>query len=525
MPAAPTLLQQLAAHPGSLEQVSVDKIRVNPENPRIFFRPNELEELQESIARYGVQVPISVFRRGHEYILLDGERRWRCASKLNHKTIPALVQHDPGQLGNLLLMFNIHALREQWDTLTVALKLPSIIELLTAELGYSPGERELSQYTGLPRGTIRKCRSLMALPQKYKNLLLDELRKPKGKEGIGEEFFLEMEKALRSVGWLIPDTDLDAARDALIAKYRSGVIVSNIEFRKLGKIARSAYTVGADQKAATKAIKRVLSDSKYSIQQAWEATASEAYAERDVSVRIEALLARLDRITPDTLDEGLKKQLAELVRRIQRILAEAKLRQREVRPGEQAELMIVAGGPAFEVERGQSALLRVGDGDRETSSALEVTRETLADGALAREQLDGDFRPHEPVHCQRGARRRATPSQSTPDQRRLGRRSSDRPGITAALRGASCRRDGNAAGFEEVWCHLDGISASLDRRWSDLDRTTARLDGLTSRLDRSTAILHWPSSHLGGTTANLDGRFVPSRWGHRSLRSPLVPSR
>ena len=48
-----------------------------------------------------------------------------------------------------LLMFNIHALREQWDLLTVALKLPKIIDLLTKEAGKAPTEREISEKTGL----------------------------------------------------------------------------------------------------------------------------------------------------------------------------------------------------------------------------------------------------------------------------------------------------------------------------------------------------------------------------------------
>src|SRR5262245_9884101 len=99
---------------GTLADIPVGRILPNPENPRVNFRQGELEELQESIRQYGIQVPIAVFKRGGNYVLIDGERRWRCASKLNLRTIPALIQREPGALENLLLMFNIHALREQW---------------------------------------------------------------------------------------------------------------------------------------------------------------------------------------------------------------------------------------------------------------------------------------------------------------------------------------------------------------------------------------------------------------------------
>ena len=115
-----------------LEQVRTNLIDRNPDNPRVVFRPGELEQLLESIRVHGVQVPISVYRAGHRYVLIDGERRWRCAVKLNKKTIPALVQEKPTPLENLLLMFNIHSLREQWDLLTISLKLPELVARLNS---------------------------------------------------------------------------------------------------------------------------------------------------------------------------------------------------------------------------------------------------------------------------------------------------------------------------------------------------------------------------------------------------------
>ena len=120
---------EINAANSKLLEVPIDAIERNKENPRIVFRPGELEKLLESIRRFGIQVPISVYRKGKKYILIDGERRWRCSIKLNRKTIPALVQDEPSPLLNLLLMFNIHGLREQWDLLTIALKLPRVIQL------------------------------------------------------------------------------------------------------------------------------------------------------------------------------------------------------------------------------------------------------------------------------------------------------------------------------------------------------------------------------------------------------------
>src|SRR5258708_3682240 len=163
----------------TLETIEVARIDPNPDNPRTHFRQGELEKLLDSIRKYGVQVPISVYRDGPRFVLIDGERRWKCGLKLGHRTIRALVQRKPTPLENLLLMYNIHALREQWDLLTIALKLPAIIELSVRDRGTRPNERELAALTGLTRAIIRRCTYLLNLPPRYRDIILAELEKPK----------------------------------------------------------------------------------------------------------------------------------------------------------------------------------------------------------------------------------------------------------------------------------------------------------------------------------------------------------
>ncbi|HTB58323.1 MAG TPA: ParB/RepB/Spo0J family partition protein [Polyangia bacterium] len=306
---------------GKLAHLPVDRIQRNPDNPRIFFRASELEGLQQSIQKYGVQVPISVFKRGQDYFLIDGERRWRCASKLNLETIPALIQEDPGQLDNLLLMYNIHALREQWDTMTVALKLPTITKLLEERLGRRPTEADLAEATGQSRGMIRKCRLLTALPEKHKNVLLGELKKPKSKQELGEEFYLEMEKSLKVISRLLPNAikNVDQARDKLVAKRRAKGIATNIDFRMLSKMARIA-AAGEDRQAVTGAIRRVVDEPNYSIERAWDETVSAEVAERDLVARADGLLARLQELTPDQLDDDLREHLEALEERLHALL-------------------------------------------------------------------------------------------------------------------------------------------------------------------------------------------------------------
>ena len=310
-----------SASKSELLEISVERIERNPENPRLYFRPRELETLQNSIAQHGIQVPINVYRKGQRYILIDGERRWRCALKLNMKTVPALVQNEPSQLTNVLLMFNIHALREQWDLLTIAVKLPRVIELLEAETGRKPVEADIIAKTGLTRSIIRRCKLLIDLPERYREQLLDELHRPKAQQKLTEDFFIEMERAVKTVANVMPDLvkNRDKIRDALISKYRRGVIKDIVDLRYLPRIAK-AENVHADIEAAHRSLDQVLKDNDYSIEDAYEETVSWAYSEKDLLQRINLIADRLETLEDDQLDSNVVDALRKLSKKISLLL-------------------------------------------------------------------------------------------------------------------------------------------------------------------------------------------------------------
>ena len=164
---------------GKLESISPDLIYQNPENPRLIFRQEEMDELLESIRNTGIQVPLTVYRNKEgKVILLDGERRWRCAKKLNLKAVPIIVHPEPDKLGNILMMFHIHNVRVQWDPLVIAYKLRDIMSALKKE-GRPNGPKELAVLTGISNRSIQRYLDLLNLPVKYGELLFKELEKPK----------------------------------------------------------------------------------------------------------------------------------------------------------------------------------------------------------------------------------------------------------------------------------------------------------------------------------------------------------
>ncbi|HUZ32468.1 MAG TPA: ParB/RepB/Spo0J family partition protein [Xanthobacteraceae bacterium] len=311
-----------------LKEIAPSKIERNPDNPRIFFRDEEMDTLTASIRRYGIQVPITVYSEGSHFILIDGERRWRCARKLNLKSMPALVRDKPSRLKNILLMFNIHALREQWDYLTIAHKLPDVIELFQKDnSGREPTEAELSELTGLTRGQIRRCGFLLDLPTKYREILEEELALPKQFQKLSEDFFIEMERALKTVQHRVPTAikNLNSARDALIAKFRNDTIGNITDFRMLSKIATSVKRLGVRETKAREALKSIFDPhSKIGIEQVFAEQFEMKFDERKVIHSADSIYDFLEHSLSDNsttkASDQLRKSLSRLHRLIERFL-------------------------------------------------------------------------------------------------------------------------------------------------------------------------------------------------------------
>jgi ParB family chromosome partitioning protein len=171
----------------TLFNIRVSDISANPFNPRLVFDPQDLEELKKSISKVGILVPLTVYRNTKKfpkspYILLDGERRWRCAQELNFETIPANIIDEPSDdTQNILFMFNIHHFRKEWALFPTALKL----EVVIAKIG-TDQESVLSEFTGVSRSMIRRCKILLWYPHKYRDILMEKGGK------ISTDFFIEL---------------------------------------------------------------------------------------------------------------------------------------------------------------------------------------------------------------------------------------------------------------------------------------------------------------------------------------------
>ena len=206
-----------------------------------------MNQLLDSIREVGIQVPLSVFAKGKRFVLLDGERRWRCSKKLNLQVVPVLVQPEPTALENLLTMFNIHNVRSDWDLMPMALKLADVRDMLVAE-GQTATPKTLSGLTGVSLPTVRRAFDLLELPQHYQDLLLREAEKPRDKQKITADVFVEINKSKRVIEQYQPAVFDEVSDtqfvDAMVDKYQSGVVNNVVRFRDISKIARAERAGG-----------------------------------------------------------------------------------------------------------------------------------------------------------------------------------------------------------------------------------------------------------------------------------------
>lgn len=307
----------------AVEQIDPAVIRRNPENPRLIFPQEGMNLLLDSISKVGIQVPVTLYKEGKKYFLIDGERRWRCASKLNLPHVPAIIQPKPPPLENLLIMFNIHNVRANWELPATAKALQKVQRLLEEQnLPASP--KDLAAITGLSQGMVRDAFTVLSMPKKYQRMLLDEALKPKSEQRITPYLFLEVYKALRVSQRYVPELFKEYSEskfvEAMVQKYVRGVVDSVVAYRQVSKIAR-AERAGVSKSRVLPILVELVSNEDYSVENAYHDSVEEAYMQRGLASHAKALQQRLREISGRSkLDPSLSVALGQLRKELDRLL-------------------------------------------------------------------------------------------------------------------------------------------------------------------------------------------------------------
>jgi ParB family chromosome partitioning protein len=149
-----------------LREIAVADIRPNPFQPRTDFRPDEIDELKESLAQNGLLQPITVRPAGAGFELIAGERRLRAAMALGWQQISAIIRPiDDRAALTLALVENLQ--RTDLNPLEEA----EGYQRLAGEFHLS--SEEIGQAVGKARTTIINSLRLLALPERVKDLVRD----------------------------------------------------------------------------------------------------------------------------------------------------------------------------------------------------------------------------------------------------------------------------------------------------------------------------------------------------------------
>lgn len=171
------------------KEVPTSSLVPNPHNPRLLFDRDPMEALKASIEKVGILVPLTVYKdsKSGSYVILDGQRRWTCAVHLKLPKVTINEVSEPTLVQNIVTMFKIHKLREDWELMPTALKL----ELLMNELNEKNVSR-IATITDLPETVVLRCKKLLSFPKRFQDLMLD----PDPNKRIKSDFFIELYQVL-----------------------------------------------------------------------------------------------------------------------------------------------------------------------------------------------------------------------------------------------------------------------------------------------------------------------------------------
>lgn len=221
------------------KSVPTGSLQANPHNPRRLFDKLPLQTLEESIRRVGVLVPLTVFKAkgSTKFTILDGQRRWICALNIGLSTVPINEVPEPGTAQNIVTMFQIHKLREDWELMPTALKLGVLMDELEEKR-----DAALAELTGLNTAVVTRCKKLLTFEVRYQEMML--YADPNDR--IKADFFIELypvlnDRLVQSAKWY----ERSKVIESFLRKYREGLsgFKSITDFRKVKQylvVARAA---------------------------------------------------------------------------------------------------------------------------------------------------------------------------------------------------------------------------------------------------------------------------------------------
>lgn len=151
-----------------LDEVPIEYVFPNPDQPRTNFKKEEIEELGASIEKDGVLQPILVrMVKKNAYQIIAGERRWQACKFIGLKTVPIRIKEaDDDKALELALIENVQ--RSDLNPIEEAYGYRRLMERRNMT------QSEVAQAMSKGRSTVANALRLLELPEEAQQLLFEE---------------------------------------------------------------------------------------------------------------------------------------------------------------------------------------------------------------------------------------------------------------------------------------------------------------------------------------------------------------
>jgi ParB family transcriptional regulator, chromosome partitioning protein len=147
-----------------IQEVDLERISPNPDQPRKDFEIEGIAELASSIKMHGLLQPILIRPVNNDYIIVAGERRFRAAQIAGLSKIPCIVQNCSDQeMAERALIENIQ--RSNLSPIEEGMAYARLIR------EYALTQDQVSERVGKGRPTIANLLRVIQLPERVLQLI------------------------------------------------------------------------------------------------------------------------------------------------------------------------------------------------------------------------------------------------------------------------------------------------------------------------------------------------------------------
>lgn len=149
------------------DEIDITLIEPNPQQPRMNFKKEELEELSESIKKSGLLQPIVVRKVGDKYQIIAGERRWQASKLAALEKVPVrIIEASDDEAIVLALIENIQ--RSDLNPIEEAYGYRRMMERGKMT------QTQVAQAVSKGRSTIANALRLLELPEDAQEMLFED---------------------------------------------------------------------------------------------------------------------------------------------------------------------------------------------------------------------------------------------------------------------------------------------------------------------------------------------------------------